>query len=276
MKLTMLGTGRAVVTECYNTCFVLSEGDRYFLVDGGGGSGIIRQLKRASIDWKMIKDIFVTHRHMDHIMGILWMIRMNAQAIKREGYEGTVNIYAHKKILRIIDDMSHMLLSEKESACIGEQIRLIPVSDGDVYEIIGRKITFFNIHSTKTKQHGFTIYLNDREKLTCCGDEPYNESERMYVQGSTWLLHEAFCLSSDAQRFRPYEKHHSTVKDACEVAEKLKIKNLILYHTEDTDLAHRKEKYTDEGKKYFSGRLYVPDDLEVIDIPSAISQEKIE
>ena len=25
MKITMLGTGNAVVTECYNTCFVLSE-----------------------------------------------------------------------------------------------------------------------------------------------------------------------------------------------------------------------------------------------------------
>ena len=25
MKLTMLGTGNALVTECYNTCFVLSD-----------------------------------------------------------------------------------------------------------------------------------------------------------------------------------------------------------------------------------------------------------
>ena len=36
MKLTMLGTGNAVVTECYNTCFVLedeerTQEDRYFL-----------------------------------------------------------------------------------------------------------------------------------------------------------------------------------------------------------------------------------------------------
>ena len=27
MKLTMLGTGHAVVTRCYNTCFVLEEND---------------------------------------------------------------------------------------------------------------------------------------------------------------------------------------------------------------------------------------------------------
>ena len=35
----MLGTGNALVTECYNTCFVISDGDKNFLVDGGGGSG---------------------------------------------------------------------------------------------------------------------------------------------------------------------------------------------------------------------------------------------
>ena len=30
MKLTMLGTGNALVTECYNTCFVLEENEKYF------------------------------------------------------------------------------------------------------------------------------------------------------------------------------------------------------------------------------------------------------
>ena len=77
MELTMLGTGSALVTECYNTCFVLHESNQYFLVDGGGGSQILHQLKHAGIDWKKIKTIFVTHKHLDHITGIIWMIRMN-------------------------------------------------------------------------------------------------------------------------------------------------------------------------------------------------------
>ena len=38
MKLTILGTGNAIVTKCYNTCFVISEGRNHFLVDGGGGN----------------------------------------------------------------------------------------------------------------------------------------------------------------------------------------------------------------------------------------------
>ena len=66
-------------------------------------------------------------------------------------------------------------------------------------------------------------------------------------RNSTWLLHEAFCLSSQSEIFHPYEKHHSTVKDACQLAEKLQVKNLILYHTEDQNILKRKELYSKEG-----------------------------
>ena len=60
------------------------------------------------------------------------------------------------------------------------------------------------------------------------------------------------------------EKHHSTVKEACELAESLSIPNLVLWHTEDKNLSHRKELYTAEGKEYYHGNLLVPDDGEII------------
>lgn len=102
------------------------------------------------------------------------------------------------------------------------------------------------------------------EKLTCCGDEPYNICEKQYAVNSKWLLHEAFCLDGQADIFHPYEKHHSTVKDASQLAEELNVKNLLLYHTEDKNLSRRKELYGDEGKKYFRGNIFIPDDLERI------------
>ena len=48
-----------------------------------------------------------------------------------------------------------------------------------------------------------------------------------------------------AELFKPYEKHHSTVKDACQTAEKLDIKNLILWHTEDKNISKRQALYLD-------------------------------
>ena len=158
------------------------------------------------------------------------------------------------------------LLQKKELPFLDSRLHLIAVADGEEKTILGRKTTFFDIGSTKAKQYGFCMELGSGEKLTCCGDEPYNECEKQYAEHSTWLLHEAFCLHGQADIFHPYEKHHSTVKDAAELAESLGVKNLLLYHTEDRNIARRKELYTAEGRQYFHGNLFVPEDLEVIEL----------
>ena len=52
--------------------------------------------------------------------------------------------------------------------------------------------------------------------------------------------------------------------DAARLAERLGAKNLILYHTEDRTLDTRKSKYTAEAETLYSGRVWMPDDLEKI------------
>ena len=47
IKLTVLGTGNALVTECYNTCFLMEDKDQLFMVDGGGGNGVLPQIRHA-------------------------------------------------------------------------------------------------------------------------------------------------------------------------------------------------------------------------------------
>ena len=59
--ITMLGTGNALATRCYNTCFTLHSKEKVLLVDAGGGNGILTQLERAGICRENISDLFVTH-----------------------------------------------------------------------------------------------------------------------------------------------------------------------------------------------------------------------
>lgn len=213
-----------------------------------------------------MRDIFVTHKHIDHLLGIIWMMRMILQNMNRGKYEGEATIYGHEEVIRILKEMAGEVLSAKEMKYIDDRLYMVVVEDGEEREIIGKKVTFFDIHSTKAKQFGFCMQLDEDEKLTCCGDEPYNELEQKYAENSTWLLHEAFCLYGQADEFKPYEKHHSTVKDACGMASDLNVENLILYHTEDKNIEHRQELYLEEGKVYYDGNLFVPDDLDVIEL----------
>ena len=56
------------------------------------------------------------------------------------------------------------------------------------------------------------------------------------------------------------------MKNACELAEQMYVENLVLYHTEDKNIARRKELYSAEGKEYYNGNLYIPDDLEKLEL----------
>lgn len=262
-KLIILGTGNANATKCYNTCSAIQNEQGYLLVDAGGGNGILLQLERAGIPLEEIHEIFLSHEHTDHLLGMVWMIRMIAALMKQEKYEGDLNIYCHRDLVEPLLTIVRLTVQGKFVKLIGERIFLHPVDDGEVKEILGYQMQFFDIQSVKAKQYGFTMKLQNGKHFTFAGDEPYRDCEYPYVKGSDWLLHEAFCLYSQAERFKPYEKCHTTVKDACEMAEELEVKNLILYHTEDKDLKHRKELYLAEGKEYFKGNLFVPDDLEV-------------
>lgn len=266
MELTMLGTGHAVVTKCYNTCFTISENGQYFLTDAGGGNGILRILEEEKIPLTGIHDIFVTHGHTDHIMGIIWIIRMIGQMINEEKYEGDLLVYCHKELSQDIREICSRTLWNTVTKLFDNRIRFILLEDGEKKKILSSEMTFFDIHSTKKKQFGFAFLMENGIKLTCCGDEPINEKMVHYVENSDWMMHEAFCLYKEKSIFKPYEKNHSTVKEACERAEKLKIKNLILYHTEDMHIQERKELYLAEGKQYFSGNLFVPDDRDRIKI----------
>ena len=268
-QITMLGTGNATVSQIYNTCFVLQTPSTLMLVDAGGGNGILSQLKKVNVQISDIHHLFVTHAHTDHVLGVIWVIRMVAQC---KGYKGLLHVYGNDKVMKVIKTIIDMILAKKQLAKVAERVVFHQLEDGDCFEVGGIKLECFDIQSTKEKQFGFRAELPSSDEsgkplvLACLGDEPYNEQNRRYIVGADWMMCEAFCLYADRDTFKPYEKCHSTALDAGKLAEKLGVKNLILYHTEEKTLADRKENYIREAAENFKGRIFVPDDLEVIEL----------
>lgn len=266
-QLIMLGTGHAMVTKCFNTCFALKNNGEYFLVDAGGGNGILAQLEKAQIPYTGIQHMFVTHGHTDHVLGVVWMIRKIAMMMVNKKYNGEFIIYCHDELVTIITTICGLVLPKNLLQLIGTGIVLREVADGDRIQAAGMEIRFFDILSTKAKQFGFHAVLASQKTLVCLGDEPYNDAvSKAYVEKCDWMLSEAYCLYSDKDIFKPYAKHHSTALDAGKLAERYGVKNLVLYHTEDTNLAERKIRYTKEAQRGFTGGVFVPNDLEKIEL----------
>ncbi|MEM1484852.1 MBL fold metallo-hydrolase [Oscillospiraceae bacterium PP1C4] len=263
-QLIVLGTGNAMVTKCYNTCFAIHNGKETILVDAGGGNGILTQLEKTGIKAQSIHHLIVTHEHSDHLLGVIWIIRKIATMMRNDKYEGTLQIYCHAGLIEPIKTICGFTLQKKFTSLFDDRILFIAVEDGERQCLNDYDVTFFDIHSTKAKQYGFTLKLQNGKVLTCIGDEPYNPLCEAYIRGSDWLLSEAFCLYSDRERFKPYEKHHSTVKEACELACTLDIPNLVLWHTEDQNYERRQELYLSEGRAYYHGNLFVPYDLDIL------------
>lgn len=266
MKLTMLGTGHGTATECYNTCFALSDDNsEYFLVDAGGGVSILRQLKYANIQIEDITNIFISHTHSDHILGAFWLVRVIARKCLSEGYDKEHYIYGNDEVINALRTIIDVLLPKRFMEFANKYIKLIKVEDGESIEILNKKCTFFDIKSPDVKQFGFFMEIKPNKKFTFIGDESCQEETKQYVKDSEWLFADAYKPElKDFEIGRKYR--HSTVEYTTKICQEQDVKNVILSHTMDNDLENRKEIFVATGKKYFDGNIYVPDDLETIEI----------
>lgn len=265
-KIIMLGTGNALVTHIYNTCFVLTDGQTPLLVDAGGGNGVMAQMERAGVDFADIHDVFVTHAHTDHIMGVIWVIRFFVQRRKKGLCHGTLHIWSHDEPIRILNYCAENMLGEKLFRQMNDCVTFHRLGDGESFSVGDMRLTAFDIHSTKKPQFGFLALMPSGKRVVCLGDEPYCPANKPLAENADWLMQEAFCKYADRDIYKPYEKHHSTVTDAARLATELHASNLILYHTEEDSIATRRQDYTAEARAHFQGNVYVPDDCESIDL----------
>ena len=265
-KIMVLGTGSASAIRCYNTCFALHDGERAILVDAGGGNGILPILERAGLDLARIRHAFVSHQHTDHLLGMIWIIRRIATLMLAGSYEGTFRLYAGGGLAESIRTIVRLTLAPVMADLVDRRILLEEVQDGEARMLENYRFVFFDIGSRLTRQFGFSVRLHNGKSLVFLGDEPLHDAGRRYAQNCDWLLSEAYCLHDERAVFRPHEKHHGTVRESCEAAAAAGVGNLVLWHTEDSRLADRKRLYTEEGRRFFPGRLYVPDDLDEIEL----------
>ncbi len=266
-RLIVLGTGSAFPTRSYNECFIVETDGGRLLVDGGGGNAIINILERMSVDIRTLHDLFVTHSHTDHILGAVWFIRRVVQFAIEEKYPGRLNVYGNSDVIEALRQICRLTFLKAYYEKMESVVDFRIVAHGDSADIAGCAVSFIDCRSANVDQTGFRMTLPDGRALFCLGDEALTAENAPEVAGADYLVCGAFCRYADRNVFRPYEKHHLTVKDVAATAQDFGIKNLILMHCEDrTPAASRQELYAEEAAEYYKGKIIVPEDGTMISL----------
>lgn len=264
-RIIMLGTGNGSTVKLYNTCFVIQNEVGNFLVDTGSSMEIINRLREANIKLEEINNIFISHSHTDHILGLINMFKKIGWKAMHNEYKEKINIYCNSYVYESIINIAKYTLPAKLLDCVYGVVDFKILNDDDKYFINNVEYNFFDLKSKSVDIYGFECVLNNK-RLVFLGDVKPEVDIENRIENADYVMHEVFCLDSDEKIFHPYDGNHSTVKSACVNMDKLGVKNLILYHTEETHGLERKRLYEDEGKEYFKGTVIVPDDLEAIEI----------
>lgn len=264
MKIFMLGTGTASAVDIYHTCFVLEKNNKYFVVDGGGGSSVLAQLKKVHIDVSKINDIFLSHIHLDHCLGILWIIRKRNLSINNKVELPPLKVYGSKKTLSELKNLMAIVL-KKEFKKLGSEILFVELNNDDKLNINDIIFTFFDTLASKDEMFGF-IAEDSGKKLAFVGDETIKEPIVQKVKGCDLLMHDAFCVAGEFDDGFLKRTCHTTAEQAGSIATTACAKSLLLFHTMDNNLKKRKNLYTKKASINFSGKIYVPNDLEIIEL----------
>ena len=262
-KITMLGTGNGGTLDLYNTCFVIQNEQGVFLIDTGGSIEIIKRLKQSGIKLEEMKNIFISHSHTDHILGLIWMFKKMSRMAMHGNIKEKIHIYCNDVVYEAIRGISSYVLPSVLMEAIDNITDFVVLNDGDKHTINGIDYEFFDILAKGTKQFGFECML-DGNRFVFLGDETLNPLLNERVRNADYVTHEAFCLDREENIFHAYEKNHSTALSAAKTMNELSVKNLILYHTEESHGIDRKRLYLEEAQSVFNGNVIVPDDLEEI------------
>lgn len=263
-RILVLGTGSGITMNCYSTCFLLQNDQECLLVDTGSGNQLLNNIKNVGINFNQIHNLFISHKHIDHLLGIFPFLRKICQEIRKNNYLGFLNIYCDKEIKQIVDTFIDSTFHEIHKKQYKEYIKYYLLENEQKLHIMNYDVEILDLYSKECIQYGFKTKLNNGQIISFLGDVPCSEKNYNKIKNTDWVLHEAMCLEKEEPIIKAREKNHSIVIDVAKNMQILNINNLVIWHTADNDITNRKKLYTNEAKKFFEGNVYVPNDMEEI------------
>lgn len=265
MKIKFLGTGGGTMESRYKTCiFIPLNKENNLILDTGGGAEIITQFVKAKIDPVSVSHIFISHLHFDHSLGLAPFLFYLAVDRKEERPK-KMRIYSNGRIIRGLKK-----LLEITGAGVldrwGKDLIWIELGMEKPIELVeGFSLTAFPAKGRpELKEDDLSCLMKasrPQKTILFTGDTAPNEYLEKYAKNVDLLIHDATLTH---QKVDLAHRHgHSTSRDAAELAERARAKQLVLTHIYREELV---KESLEEAKKYFSGPVYVAEDFTEIEI----------
>lgn len=264
MKIHFFWVGAALNESMDNTNFLIEDWDSRLQVDCTWWLSLAQRVKRKeAVFW----DIFITHKHTDHILWFFNLIRT-----VRYSFVEKLNVYCSKNVEKSIKDIITALEFNSWVQVIKEK-RLIFKNIEDKKE---EKIGWFNLipidlKSNKIEQYWFLLESNWK-KILFFWDEAVNILSRDDLDAFKWvdyiicealLTHE---MSVDWWwKIDNNKMFHITAREAWKIATKLEAKNLVLVHTYEVFDWNRQDVLIWDAKIEFDWNIIVPNPLDVLE-----------
>ena len=300
MDLVFLGTSASAPTaRRAPSALLLRRGGERLLFDCGEGTQ--RQLLRSTVGLVDLREIFLTHFHADHYLGLPGMLKTFTLRDREEpltiyGPAGLRDLFDSLRLVfgRLTYPLQLVEVRAGEAlARDGYELRVFPVSHGRSavgYALVeemrpGR----FDVETADelgvpagrergALQRGESIVLPDGRTLApdavlgpprhgrtivYTGDTAPSEIVTTLAQGADVLVHEA--TFGDDERARAAETQHSTASQAAEVARDAGVRLLALTHISPRYFGPELAR---EAREVFA-QTVVPRDFDVIEVPFA-------
>jgi ribonuclease Z len=298
LDLVFLGTAGSMPTaQRAPAALLVRRGGDKLLFDCAEGTQ--RQLLRSSVGLLELEEVFVTHFHADHVLGLPGLFKTFAL----RGREVPLTVYGPRGLVDLLGSLKRVV------GRLSYEVKLVELAPGDVLERGGYRLATFGvahgvaalgwslIEATRpgrfdvaaadglgvpngpergALQRGEQVRLADGRTVT--PDEvlgPPRPGRKLVITGDTapadeiveaaWeadvLVTEA--TFSDAERERAEETKHQTATQAAETARKANVGMLALTHLSNRYFG---PEIAREAREIFPETV-VPRDFDVIEIP---------